>query len=62
MRIFFRDCRGDTIHPSTLELMVKLGLLEEFLRLPHRGRNKVSINVTIDAVFAAMAPRREKFS
>jgi 2-polyprenyl-6-methoxyphenol hydroxylase-like FAD-dependent oxidoreductase len=32
---FFRDFRGDTIHPSTLELMHELGLLEEFLRLPH---------------------------
>ncbi|HVW77908.1 MAG TPA: FAD-dependent oxidoreductase, partial [Alloacidobacterium sp.] len=32
---FFRDFRGDTIHPSTLELMYELGLLDEFLRLPH---------------------------
>ncbi len=32
---FFRDFRGDTIHPSTLELMYELGLLEEFLRQPH---------------------------
>ena len=33
---FFRDFRGDTIHPSTLELMHQLGLLEEFLKLPHQ--------------------------
>jgi 2-polyprenyl-6-methoxyphenol hydroxylase-like FAD-dependent oxidoreductase len=33
---FLRDFRGDTIHPSTLELMHELGLLEEFLRLPHQ--------------------------
>jgi 2-polyprenyl-6-methoxyphenol hydroxylase-like FAD-dependent oxidoreductase len=33
---FFRDFRGDTIHPSTLELMYELGLLEEFLKLPHQ--------------------------
>ena len=33
---FLRDFRGDTIHPSTLELMQELGLLEAFLRLPHR--------------------------
>jgi 2-polyprenyl-6-methoxyphenol hydroxylase-like FAD-dependent oxidoreductase len=33
---FFRDFRGDTIHPSTLELMYELGLLEEFLRQPHQ--------------------------
>jgi 2-polyprenyl-6-methoxyphenol hydroxylase-like FAD-dependent oxidoreductase len=32
---FLRDFRGDTIHPSTLELIHELGLLEEFLRHPH---------------------------
>ncbi len=32
---FLRDFRGDTVHPSTLELMRELGLLEEFLKLPH---------------------------
>jgi 2-polyprenyl-6-methoxyphenol hydroxylase-like FAD-dependent oxidoreductase len=33
---FLRDFRGDTIHPSTLELMHELGLLEAFLKLPHQ--------------------------
>jgi 2-polyprenyl-6-methoxyphenol hydroxylase-like FAD-dependent oxidoreductase len=33
---FFRDFRGDTIHPSTLELMYELGLLDEFLKVPHQ--------------------------
>src|SRR5262245_9863378 len=33
---FLRDFRGDTIHPSTLEIMRELGLLEDFLRLPHQ--------------------------
>ena len=33
---FFRDFRGDTIHPSTLELMHELGLLDEFLKQPHQ--------------------------
>jgi 2-polyprenyl-6-methoxyphenol hydroxylase-like FAD-dependent oxidoreductase len=33
---FFRDFRGDTIHASTLELMHELGLLDEFLKLPHQ--------------------------
>jgi 2-polyprenyl-6-methoxyphenol hydroxylase-like FAD-dependent oxidoreductase len=33
---FNRDFRGDTIHPSTLEVMHELGLLEEFLKLPHQ--------------------------
>src|SRR5256714_316333 len=33
---FLRDFRGDTIHPSTLELMHELGLLDDFLKLPHQ--------------------------
>src|SRR5215203_7560644 len=33
---FLRDFRGDTIHPSTLELMHELGLHDEFLKLPHQ--------------------------
>jgi 2-polyprenyl-6-methoxyphenol hydroxylase-like FAD-dependent oxidoreductase len=33
---FFRDFRGDTVHPSTLELMCELGLVDEFLKLPHQ--------------------------
>src|SRR5215475_11205367 len=33
---FFRDFRGDTVHPSTLELMVELGLIDAFLKLPHQ--------------------------
>jgi 2-polyprenyl-6-methoxyphenol hydroxylase-like FAD-dependent oxidoreductase len=33
---FFRDFRGDTIHPSTLELMQELGILDAFLALPHQ--------------------------
>jgi 2-polyprenyl-6-methoxyphenol hydroxylase-like FAD-dependent oxidoreductase len=33
---FFRDFRGDTIHPSTLQVMYELGLLDEFLKRPHQ--------------------------
>src|SRR5437870_11427500 len=33
---FNRDFRGDTIHPSTLELLHELDLLDEFLKLPHQ--------------------------
>src|SRR6516164_580987 len=33
---FFRDFRGDTVHPSTLEVMYELGLIDEFLKLPHQ--------------------------
>jgi 2-polyprenyl-6-methoxyphenol hydroxylase-like FAD-dependent oxidoreductase len=32
---FLRDFRGDTVHPSTLMIMQELGLLEDFLKLPH---------------------------
>jgi 2-polyprenyl-6-methoxyphenol hydroxylase-like FAD-dependent oxidoreductase len=32
---FLRDFRGDTIHPSTLEVMNEIGLLDDFLKLPH---------------------------
>src|SRR5688572_12735303 len=32
---FLRDFRGDTLHPSTLEVLGELGLLDELLRLPH---------------------------
>ena len=33
---FFRDFRGDTVHPSTLEVLYELGLLQQFLRVPHQ--------------------------
>jgi 2-polyprenyl-6-methoxyphenol hydroxylase-like FAD-dependent oxidoreductase len=33
---FFRDFRGDTVHPSTLEVVHELGLLKEFLQVPHQ--------------------------
>jgi 2-polyprenyl-6-methoxyphenol hydroxylase-like FAD-dependent oxidoreductase len=33
---FLRDFRGDTIHPSTLEVMHELGLLDGLLKLPHQ--------------------------
>jgi 2-polyprenyl-6-methoxyphenol hydroxylase-like FAD-dependent oxidoreductase len=33
---FLRDFRGDTIHPSTLELMYELGVLDDFLKRPHQ--------------------------
>src|SRR5262249_56563477 len=33
---FLRDFRGDTVHPSTLDVMAELGLLDDFLKLPHQ--------------------------
>ena len=47
---FLRDFRGDTIHPSTLELMYELGLLEEFLKLPHQKVQQVGIQIGDDQV------------
>jgi 2-polyprenyl-6-methoxyphenol hydroxylase-like FAD-dependent oxidoreductase len=42
---FLRDFRGDTIHPSTLEVMHELGLLTELLRLPHQQAREISAYV-----------------
>jgi len=42
---FFRDFRGDTIHPSTLELMHELGILDRFLELPHQKVQRVKAQV-----------------
>ncbi|HZR64551.1 MAG TPA: FAD-dependent oxidoreductase [Terriglobales bacterium] len=39
---FFRDFRGDTVHPSTLELMYELGILDEFLAVPHEELRSIS--------------------
>jgi 2-polyprenyl-6-methoxyphenol hydroxylase-like FAD-dependent oxidoreductase len=38
---FNRDFRGDTVHPSTLELMYELGLLQDFLKVPHQKLTSV---------------------
>jgi 2-polyprenyl-6-methoxyphenol hydroxylase-like FAD-dependent oxidoreductase len=42
---FFRDFRGDTIHPATLELMHQLGLLPALLKLPHQKVEQASVMV-----------------
>ena len=42
---FFRDFRGDTVHPSTLENMYELGLLDEFLKVQHQKLERLSIQV-----------------
>ena len=47
---FFRDFRGDTIHPSTLELMYELGLLDEFLKQPHQEVRELRAVVNGQAV------------
>jgi 2-polyprenyl-6-methoxyphenol hydroxylase-like FAD-dependent oxidoreductase len=44
-RDFLRDFRGDTVHPSTLQIMQELGLLEEFLALPHARVVQAGIDI-----------------
>ncbi|HWG78512.1 MAG TPA: FAD-dependent oxidoreductase, partial [Stellaceae bacterium] len=50
---FLRDFRGDTIHPSTLELMVQLGLIDEFLKLPHSQVQRLSGQVGATTIHLA---------
>ncbi len=67
---FFRDFRGDTIHPSTMEILNELGLLQDFLSLPHDetyqlealiGTNKVVIadfsKLKVQCPFIAFIPQ-----
>ena len=61
---FLRDFRGDTIHPSTLEIMDHLGLLEDFLLLPHQRVAKIKGEFQGEAVTLAdfsRLPARCKF-
>ncbi len=47
---FFRDFRGDTVHPSTLELMVELGLIDDFLKIPHQEVRTLSAQIGADHI------------
>ena len=42
---FLRDFRGDTIHPSTMDALAELGLLDDFLRLPHQKVRYAEIEI-----------------
>src|SRR6202451_1504201 len=42
---FLRDFRGDTIHPSTLELMSELGVLDKFLARPHTEVREINVEI-----------------
>jgi 2-polyprenyl-6-methoxyphenol hydroxylase-like FAD-dependent oxidoreductase len=50
---FFRDFRGDTIHPSTMEVLDELGLLDSFLKLPHNKTRMMTANIGGEEVTAA---------
>jgi 2-polyprenyl-6-methoxyphenol hydroxylase-like FAD-dependent oxidoreductase len=61
---FLRDFRGDTIHPSTLELMHELGLLDDFLRRPHQELRQIQAHFGVEKTTVAdfsHLPTRCKF-
>ncbi|HJT86942.1 MAG TPA: FAD-dependent monooxygenase, partial [Bryobacteraceae bacterium] len=53
---FFRDFRGDTVHPSTLRLFDQLGILDDFLKVPHQQLT------SIGAAFGDFSFRAADFS
>src|SRR3954449_1983270 len=50
---FIRDFRGDTIHPSTLEVMHELGILGDLLRRPHQEVREIRAHVGKEEVTVA---------
>ena len=50
---FFRDFRGDTIHPSTMENLYELGILDKFLTLHHSKTRQIEINISGEPVIVA---------
>jgi len=61
---FLRDFRGDTVHPSTLQIMDELGLLEKFLLLPHQTVTEVTAEIGKERFKVAdmsRLPTRAKF-
>jgi 2-polyprenyl-6-methoxyphenol hydroxylase-like FAD-dependent oxidoreductase len=52
-RDFLRDFRGDTIHPSTLELMKELGVLDEFLQRPHQKLKHLKLKIAGESITLA---------
>jgi 2-polyprenyl-6-methoxyphenol hydroxylase-like FAD-dependent oxidoreductase len=61
---FLRDFRGDTIHPSTLEVMHELGLLDRFLKLPHQEVRELRAqigDVTVPIADFTQLPTRCRF-
>ena len=69
---FFRDFRGDTVHPSTMEILAELALLERFLQRPHNRIDRAEIewngrlmtigdltHLNMPAPFIAMMPQWE---
>ena len=53
---FLRDFRGDTIHPSTLEIMYELGILDDFLKRPHQEVRHLAGQIGNDTVPSRISP------
>jgi 2-polyprenyl-6-methoxyphenol hydroxylase-like FAD-dependent oxidoreductase len=61
---FFRDFRGDTIHPSTLEILDEVGILDDFLKLPHQEVRQLTGQIgdtTLTLADFTHLPVRSKF-
>jgi len=61
---FFRDFRGDTVHPSTMEALSELGLLEDFLKRPHNAFLQLSAligDTTVQVADFRHLPTKAKF-
>ncbi len=61
---FLRDFRGDTVHPSTLQILDELGLLEKFLKLPHQTVTQITAEIgkeSFKVADMARLPTRTKF-
>lgn len=59
---FLRDFRGDTIHPSTMQLLDELGLLEDFLKIPHSKMEQVTMETPAGEVtFADFRKLSDRF-
>jgi 2-polyprenyl-6-methoxyphenol hydroxylase-like FAD-dependent oxidoreductase len=61
---FFRDFRGDTVHPSTMEVLSELGLLEDFLKRPHNAFLQLSAligDTTVQVADFRHLPTKAKF-
>jgi 2-polyprenyl-6-methoxyphenol hydroxylase-like FAD-dependent oxidoreductase len=61
---FLRDFRGDTVHPSTLDIMSELGLIGEFLQRPHSEIRNIAVEIGADHIKVAdftRIPGQNKF-
>ncbi len=61
---FFRDFRGDTVHPSTMEALSELGLLDDFLKRPHNEFHQLSAligDTTVQVADFRSLPTKAKF-